>query len=126
MSVKELLEELDTKTKAMGAELGHLVSWQKFERASAVVTELEKELETLGLPVGPVESLTQALVGVVDAIHSHLTAGQVEQEREEITAQIAELQARLDKAPPPAPAADPVTPDPAAPAAPAVKGGTGG
>lgn len=104
MSVKELLEELDGKVSHFRDELSHLVSWQKFERAGAVVTELEQELELLGLPVGPVEALTQSVLDVARAVHDHLTAGQAAQDREDIEAQIAELQAKLGDAPAPAPA----------------------
>jgi hypothetical protein len=99
VSVKELLAELEGHVNKFRDELGHLVSWGKFERAGAVVTELEQELGTLGLPVAPVEALTEAVLGVAQCVHDHLTAGAVAQERDDIEAQIAELQAKLDTAP---------------------------
>lgn len=102
MSLAGLLEELDGHVTKFRQELSHVVSWQKFERAAAVVTELESELQALGLPIAPVEAVTQGLIGVATAVHDHLTAGQTEADRADLEAQLAELQARLDATPVPA------------------------
>lgn len=98
MSLPELLEELEGHVTKFREELGHVVSWQKFQRAGAVALELEEELKGLGLPVAPVETVTQAVLGVAKAVHDHLTAGAVAQEREDIEAEIAALQAKLGTA----------------------------
>lgn len=108
MSVKELLEELEAHTERFREELSHLVTWQSFERAGAVVTELETDLERLGVPVAPLETLTQSVLAVAQAVHDHVTAGQAEQHRESIEAEIAALQAKLPGGPAgPAPITDP-------------------
>lgn len=107
MSLAALLEELEEHTAKVRDELSHLVSWQKFQRAAAVVTELEAELQTLGLPMAPVEAVTQGLIGVVTAVHSHLTADQTAATRAELEQQLADVQAKLaatPTAPAPAPA----------------------
>lgn len=105
MSLSVLLEELDGHVTKFRDELSHVVSWQKFERGAAVVTELEQELTALGLPMAPVEALTKGLIGVATAVHDHVTAGAAEAERAGLEQQLADLQAKLGVTPAPAPPA---------------------
>lgn len=107
-AVAEFLDHVASKTAALRDEFAHLVNWGTFERAAAVVTELERELKQLGLPVAPVEALTVALVDVVEAVHGHVVgakAAAAELSQDELREQIAALTARLQPDEPAAPAA---------------------
>jgi hypothetical protein len=102
VSVHELLEELNGHVTKFRDELAHVVTWQRFERGAAVVTELEDELKALGVPVGPLEAMTKGLVSVAEAVHAHVTAAATEDQRADLEAQLADIQARLDALPAPA------------------------
>lgn len=103
-----LLEELDGHVSRLREGWSHLVHWQSFERGAAVVTELERELSAVGLPVAPVEAVTQGLIAAAEALHSHLTGGAATQE-DDIRAQIAALQAKLPASAPEPDPEDPLT-----------------
>jgi hypothetical protein len=101
-----LLDGLREELGFIGADVrenfGHLLSWDKFDRAAAVVEELEHELTTLGLPLGPVEVITAAVVDAARAVHAHVSDAAAEASKltqEEIADQIAALQAQLDPSP---------------------------
>lgn len=72
MTAVGLLGELEQRVHVLRERFAHRVTWQKFERAAAVVQELEEEMSALGLPVEPVEAVTAALVDVAGAIHTAL------------------------------------------------------
>jgi hypothetical protein len=124
VSVRELLDELDAHVERFRTDLSHLVPWQTFERAGAVVTELEVTLGALGVPVAPLEAMTQGVLGVAQAVHAHLTTAQSEADRQDIEGQIAALQAKLGLPQDGVPAGGPVVaqPDPPQPDGPPVKG----
>lgn len=106
-------EELAHIVDDVKERFGHLVSWERFERGAATVEELEEELTKLGLPLGPLEALTEALLEVARQIHGHVKDSAEEAAKlsqDELAERIAELTAQLD--PPKEPAPKGKTPPP--------------